>query len=109
MIVGATGVGKTTLSTGMITYLFGVRWEDTFRFTIVVENAGTQAESVTQKITAYTIYYQEGSLRNFSLTLVDTPGVGDTKGLKGIRRQEGTSKISFPCPHLKVELIIVMP
>jgi hypothetical protein len=33
------------------------------------------------------LYHQEGSLRNFSLTLVDTPGVGDTKGLKGIRRQ----------------------
>jgi hypothetical protein len=38
------------------------------------------------KSTAYTIYHQEGSLRNFSLTLVDTPDVGDTKGLKGTRR-----------------------
>ena len=82
VIVGATGAGKTTLINGMINYIFGVRWEDTFRFKMVVENAVTQAESVTQKITAYTIYHQEGSPLNFSLTIVDTPGFGDTKGLE---------------------------
>ena len=86
MIVGATGAGKTTLINGMINYIFGVRWEDTFRFKMVVENPVTQAESVTQKITAYTIYHQEGATINFSLTIVDTPGFGDTKGIERDKR-----------------------
>ena len=79
LLVGATGAGKTTLINGMVNYIFGVRWEDKFRFKMVVENAVTQAESVTQKITAYTIYHQEGSPIKFSLTIVDIPSFGNTQ------------------------------
>ena len=86
MIVGATGAGKTTLINGMINYIFGVRWEDKYRFKMVVENAISQAASVTQKITAYTIYRHEGSHINYTLTIVDTPGFGDTKGLERDKR-----------------------
>lgn len=86
MIVGATGAGKSTLINGMINYIFGVRWEDKFRFKMIVENPVTQAKSVTQKITAYTLYHQEGSPVNFTLTIVDTPGFGDTQGLERDKR-----------------------
>ena len=86
MIVGATGAGKSTLINDMINFIFGVRWEDKFRFKMIVENAVTQANSVTQKITSYTLYHQEGSPVNFTLTIVDTPGFGDTQGLERDRR-----------------------
>ena len=86
MIVGATEAGKSTLINGMINYIFGVRWEDKFRFKMIVENTVIQANSATQKITAYTIYHQEGSPINFTLTIVDTPGFGDAQGLERNRR-----------------------
>ena len=91
MVVGATGAGKTTLINGMINYIFGVKWSDKFRFKMIVEHTKDQTKSVTQKITAYTIYHQEGFPVNFTLTIVDTPGFGDTSGLK--RDREIVSQI----------------
>ena len=86
MIVGATGAGKSTLINGMINFIFGVCWEDKFRFKMIVENTVTQVNNVTQTITAYTLYHQEGSPVNFTLTIVDTPGFGDSQGLERDRR-----------------------
>ena len=82
MVVGATGAGKSTLINGMINYVFGVRWGDKFRFKMIVEKVTSQSHSVTQKITAYTIYHHEGSPINYTLTIIDTPGFGDTRGLR---------------------------
>ena len=82
MVVGATGAGKTTLINGMINYIFGVEWEDNFRLVLVAENTGqSQAHSQTDLITAYTIYPMHGSKFSFALTIIDTPGFGDTRGL----------------------------
>ncbi len=91
MIVGATGAGKSTLINGIVNYLFGVQWDDAFRFKMIVEQAGTQINSITNTITAYTIYWQEGSPCNYTLTIIDTPGFGDTSGLK--RDKEITKQI----------------
>ena len=83
MVVGATGAGKTTLINGMINYIFGVKWEDNFRFKLVTdETAKSQAHSQTSIITAYTINPQEGSPIDFTLTIIDTPGFGDTRGVQ---------------------------
>ena len=82
MVVGATGAGKSTLINGMINYIFGVRWSDDFRFKMIVDKVTSQSQSVTQKITAYTIYHHEGSSINYTLTIIDTPGFGDTRGLR---------------------------
>ncbi|XP_065894951.1 uncharacterized protein [Dysidea avara] len=83
MLVGATGAGKTTLINGMINYLFGVKWKDDFRLVLIAEDlVKSQAHSQTALITAYTIYPSEGSQFEYALTIIDTPGFGDTTGLE---------------------------
>ena len=83
MIVGATGAGKTTLINGMVNYIFGIKWEDNFRLKLVTdETTENQAHSQTSMISAYTIYPQEGSPIDFAITIIDTPGFGDTRGMK---------------------------
>ena len=87
MVVGATGAGKTTLINGMVNYIFNVKWEDNFRFKLVTdETTENQAHSQTTMITAYTIYPQEGSPADFTLTIIDTPGFGDTRGMERDKR-----------------------
>ena len=46
------------------------------------------------KVTVYKINYQDGFAVDFSLTIIDTPGFGDTRGTRGIKRdQEITEQI----------------
>ena len=82
LVMGATGSGKTTLINGMINYVFNVQWQDTFRFQLIQEAGRSQVDSQTSKITAYDIHHMEGFRIPYSLTIVDTPGYGDTKGLE---------------------------
>ena len=83
MVVGVTGAGKTTLINGMINYLFGVKWKDDFRLVLIAEDsAKSQAHSQTALITVYKIYPSQGSQFEYTLTIIDTPGFGDTTGLE---------------------------
>ena len=81
MIVGATGSGKSTLINGMINYLLGVEWDDEFRLKLIHEKVETQTKSVTKLISAYTFHKQKDLPLPYSLTIVDTPGFGDTEGV----------------------------
>ena len=102
MVVGATGAGKTTLINGMVNYILGIKWEDKFRYKLVVEDSKvSQAHSQTKEITAYTFHPMKGSAVPYTFTIIDTPGFGDTEGLK--RDQEITDQIkeffSIPPPN----------
>ena len=82
MIVGATGAGKTTLINGIANYILGVQWDDDFRFKLIAESTlQDQSKSQTTCITAYTFYKESGSNLPYTLTVIDTPGFGDTGGL----------------------------
>ena len=79
MVLGATGAGKSTLINGIANYLLGVRWEDDFRFKIITDEGNqSQSHSQTKNITAYSF---RSTIMPFNLTIVDTPGFGDTGGI----------------------------
>ena len=91
MMVGATGSGKTTLINGLINYIFGIKWEDGFKLKLIEEKVSNQAKSITKYISSYTIHHQQGFNVPYTITVIDTPGFGDTQGIK--RDQEITQQI----------------
>lgn len=91
MVMGATGAGKSTLINGMINYILGVQWTDPYRFKLVVEKPTSQAESQTSEVTVYRVNYDDGFMVDYSLTIIDTPGFGDTRGIT--RDKEITEQI----------------
>ncbi|XP_063316998.1 uncharacterized protein LOC134616198 [Pelmatolapia mariae] len=100
MVLGATGAGKSTLINGMINYILGVKWEDPYRFKLVNETQSTsQAHSQTSEVTVYKINHQDGFEIPFSLTIVDTPGFGDTRGIERDRKITEQLRNLFTSPH----------
>lgn len=93
MLVGATGAGKTTLINGIANYILGVEWKDDFRFKVISdEGKQSQIHSQTKSITAYTFHSTNMS---YDLTIIDTPGFGDTSGIEGDKRIEQQIKHFF--------------
>jgi hypothetical protein len=83
--MGATGSGKSTLINGMINYILGVQWKDPFRFKCIRDDSSivrNAAHSQTDSVTAYTLHHREGMAIPYSITLIDTPGYGDTRGIE---------------------------
>ena len=102
LLVGATGAGKSTLINGIINHIFGVQWEDDFRFKLIPEEAGAKrTHSQTQCITAYTFHKREGSPFPYCLTIIDTPGFGDAEGIERDKNlvAEITKFLSTPGPE----------
>uniref|UniRef100_A0A4W5K5Z3 AIG1-type G domain-containing protein n=1 Tax=Hucho hucho TaxID=62062 RepID=A0A4W5K5Z3_9TELE len=82
LLLGATGAGKTTLVNAMINYILGVKWEYSYRFKLIHEVTNrSQAESQTAVVTSYVLYNQPGFQIPYSLTIIDTPGLGDIRGM----------------------------
>uniref|UniRef100_A0A8C2HPV9 Uncharacterized protein n=1 Tax=Cyprinus carpio TaxID=7962 RepID=A0A8C2HPV9_CYPCA len=78
LMVGETGTGKTTLINVMINYMLGVQREDKVWFEITDDQSDrTSVHSQTSIITVYGFYLQESPIH---LTIIDTPGYGNTNG-----------------------------
>ena len=71
MMIGVIGAGKSTVINAMVNYIFGVNWEDDFRFKIVKD------DSMLDQIKAYTIYPEKESPVDFTLTIIDIPEFQD--------------------------------
>ena len=77
MVLGATGAGKSTLVNGMINYILGVTWEDKFRYKLVDEGTAK-----TSEVTVYKLNHRDDFQIDYSLTIVDTAGFRDTRGIE---------------------------
>ncbi|XP_051536025.1 uncharacterized protein LOC127430331 [Myxocyprinus asiaticus] len=80
LLVGETGSGKTTLLNTMVNYLKGVKFDHNIWYEITEEEARDQSESQTSEITMYEVCPK--APLSISLTVIDTPGYGDTRGLE---------------------------
>ena len=80
IVVGQTGSGKTTLLNSFVNFLTGIKIEDDFRYQIIFEkNYKKQSKSVTQTVNLYRI----AAHGNYPpIKIIDTPGYGDTRGIK---------------------------
>ncbi|XP_056325516.1 uncharacterized protein LOC130238500 [Danio aesculapii] len=105
LLLGSTGAGKTTLVNVLVNYILGVKWEDGYRFKLINEVTNrSQAESQTSKVSSYELYNQPGFQIPYSLTIVDTPGFGDTRGIAHDKLITEQLK-SFLCSPLGIDHI----
>ncbi|XP_029985296.1 uncharacterized protein LOC115415801 [Sphaeramia orbicularis] len=81
VLVGETGTGKSTLINAVFNYVQGVTWEDNVWFEIADKDGDTrrQSESQTRTVTVYEMC--GGGTVDLCVTVVDTPGYGDTRGV----------------------------
>ena len=104
MLVGPTGSGKTTIINGLMNYILRVQYGDEFRYKLIHDTDGPQVMSVMSHITAYKIYCETGFPVSFNLTIIDTPGFGDTRGIERDRKITKQVKEFFEMnngiPHL---------
>uniref|UniRef100_A0A3P9NIE2 Septin-type G domain-containing protein n=1 Tax=Poecilia reticulata TaxID=8081 RepID=A0A3P9NIE2_POERE len=80
LVVGETGTGKSTLIDALINHAMGVKFEDQVWFKVIEEEEKSQTASQTSDVKVYQVY--EGKALPFSLTIIDTPGYADTRGIE---------------------------
>ncbi|CAG0893303.1 unnamed protein product [Darwinula stevensoni] len=81
MFVGKCGIGKTSTINSLINYIFGVTFDDEFRFKLIHEEASQSYISRTKEVSAYIVHAQYGSRFPHNIIIIDTPGFADASGL----------------------------
>lgn len=82
--MGEIGSGKTTLLDAFVNYLAWMNYEDKWRYKLVNENHLKNKhtkESQTTEITSYYVNYERNDGNEINIKIIDTPGLGDTKGV----------------------------
>ena len=80
LLIGQTGNGKTTLINFLINVLLGIEYNDNYRFKIIVEEKRLdESKSNTSGVHSYNIKVDGYP---FPITIIDTQGFGDTKGVE---------------------------
>uniref|UniRef100_A0A3B3WLG5 AIG1-type G domain-containing protein n=2 Tax=Poecilia mexicana TaxID=48701 RepID=A0A3B3WLG5_9TELE len=82
LLVGETGTGKSTLLNALFNYAVGVKFGDNVWFQIIEEEKSNQSQSQTSDVIVYQIFGLEGKTLPCSLTIIDTPGFGSTRGIE---------------------------
>ena len=90
LIIGETGVGKSTFINSFACFLLGIQMYNKERVKMVKEKSFTQTQSITSDIITYTIKPKE-NICKFPIRLIDTPGFGDTRG--ETKEQENINKL----------------
>ncbi|XP_075263316.1 uncharacterized protein LOC142354844 [Convolutriloba macropyga] len=91
MMVGMTGAGKSLMINNLINYIYGVQYNDAFRFKLIVDDeemqerdigcGASKASSMTSWVTGYDLEWMPGFGAPYDFTLIDTPGFADSKGI----------------------------
>eukprot|EP01083_Nonionella_stella_P096384 270942_1 len=97
LVCGKTGAGKSTLINSMMNYIYGVQKTDDFRLKLIEEQKkeGGDSESCTDHISSYRIKKPDGGNIDYDLTIIDTPGFGDTHGIEKDRQTLEAFKYIF--------------
>uniref|UniRef100_A0A7S0XMR8 AIG1-type G domain-containing protein n=1 Tax=Elphidium margaritaceum TaxID=933848 RepID=A0A7S0XMR8_9EUKA len=103
MFIGETGTGKTTTINSMMNYLYNAEFHG-HRYELIAETFGDKQASDSQT-SDVTLYYINPSAIDFQLTVIDTPGFGDTKGLEFDKRTTDTIKRLFETKVTEIDVI----
>ena len=83
LLIGESGVGKSTFINSFINFIMNVKNSDEHRFKIVIENKNNNNNkeflSQTKEINTYYIKSRNGYP---PIKIIDTPGFGDTQGIE---------------------------
>uniref|UniRef100_A0A672J7T0 AIG1-type G domain-containing protein n=1 Tax=Salarias fasciatus TaxID=181472 RepID=A0A672J7T0_SALFA len=81
--IGTVTRTTSALINALFNHMMGVTWEDEVWFEIVKEEkTSDQKVSQTPDVIVYQIFGYEGNAPLYSLTIIDTPGFGDTRGIE---------------------------
>jgi septin family protein len=82
LVIGETGSGKTTLLDAFVNKLTGMEFIDDWRWKLVNEDHLLGVDGKESQTSEITTYYINDKNNLFNIRIIDTPGFGDTKGIK---------------------------